>query len=223
MSVIYDVDLETAKNCGKFNLTTKIDGKKHKVYLKLHSGIEDIQESIELCRKRKDILLVEYQGDILALEKVKNNGVQINFVEEVGNNLTSEHIDNILSDFPSGLTLVLKLPNDFNNLELVYKLNKKYPNVRYLGGNLFRLRGLKVGSFGEDLLESKGIKVPKHSYLVSKEEDILPCYSDLDIEYSERSEKEVKDIVTKKRSTSPKAKRPSSSRFAVTGFSLGDF
>ena len=107
--------------------------------------------------------------------------------------------------------------------EHIYNLNKKYPEVRYYGGNLFRLDGLRLGNYDKTALESKGIKFGSYSSLTSTSKDILGYYNinNLELEFNEKSAKEVKDVLSKPKKE--KAKKPTSSRFAMGAFSLGDF
>lgn len=223
MSVVCGINLDLAKEYDRYSLSTKVEGKKHKVFFKLESGVDELQECINLASKRKDIIYVEYQGDITSIESVETNGVSVICSKEVGNNFTDEDIEYALSDLPSGITLVLCLPDDFNNLEMIYKLSKKYPKIRFSGGNLFRLDGLRLGNYDKSLLDTKGIKYGGFSHLTSNCKDILSCYniSNLDLEFNEKSAKEVKDVLSKPKKE--KTKKPTSSRFAMGAFSLGDF
>lgn len=223
MSVICGINLSLAKEYEKYNLSAKVEGKKHKVYYKLESGADELQDCINLARNRKDIVFVEFQGNIDEVENFETNGVSVIYVKEVGNNISESDIDFTLVDFPKGMTLVLSLPDDFNNLELIYKLNKMYPSVRFYGGNLFRLDGLRLGNYDKTALENKGIKFGSYSHLTSNSKDILGYYniSNLELEFNEKSVKEVKDVLSKPKKE--KAKKPTSSRFAIGAFSLGDF
>ena len=223
MSVICGINLSLAKEYEKYSLSAKVEGKKHKVYFKLESGADELQDCINLARNRKDIVFVEFQGNIDEVENIETNGVSVIYVKEVGNNISESDIDFTLVDFPKGMTLVLSLPDDFNNLELIYKLNKMYPSVRFYGGNLFRLDGLRLGNYDKTALENKGIKFGSYSHLTSNSKDILGYYniSNLELEFNEKSVKEVKDVLSKPKKE--KAKKPTSSRFAIGAFSLGDF
>lgn len=223
MSVICGINLSLAKEYEKYSLSAKVEGKKHKVYFKLESGADELQDCINLARNRKDIVFVEFQGNIDEVENIETNGVSVIYVKEVGNNISESDIDFTLVDFPKGMTLVLSLPDDFNNLELIYKLNKMYPSVRFYGGNLFRLDGLRLGNYDKTALENKGIKFGSYSHLTSSSKDILGYYniSNLELEFNEKSIKEVKDVLSKPKKE--KAKKPTSSRFAIGAFSLGDF
>ena len=223
MSIVCGINLNLAKEYDRYSLTTKVEGKKHKVYFKLESGVDELQECINIASKRKDIIYVEYQGDVTSIDSIETNGVSVVCFKEVGNNFTDEDIEYALSDLPLGVTLVLNLPDDYNNLEMVYRLSKKYPKIRFSGGNLFRLDGLRLGSYDKTILDSKGIKYGGFSYLTSNCKDILGCYniSNLELEFNEKSLKEVKDVLSKPKKE--KAKKPTSSRFAMGAFSLGDF
>lgn len=221
MAIVGAIDLNMAEMYSGKSLTAKVNGKKHKVYLKLQCNSNTLEKGIEFAHKSSNILFIEYQGFITdeALKRFGvGSGVQINYNFEVGNNFSEQDIVQLLEDIPDGITPVIRLQSDFSDLKSISELCSKYPRLRFLGGNLFRLNNLPLGNYDNILLDKKGIKYSIESYLTSEFEDILQSadITDLDITISDKPEKEVKH----NNSNKSKAKKPVSSRFA--GMFSGD-
>ena len=224
MAILSGVNLSMAKEYSKYNLTTKFEGKKHKVYLKLQCGVEDLQESIDFCKSHNDVVYIEFQGDPSSIKEIDSKGVSINFLIEAGNNLDESYIDEILNEYPSFITPVFKLPDEFSNLEYLYKLNKTYTRIRFIGGNLFRINGVNIGNYDLDCLLSKGIKVNSYSRMTKDNNDILidRNISDLDIDLVEKKKSTKGSTnISVKSNKSKSVKKPVSTRFAMNNFSLG--
>lgn len=53
-------------------------------------------------------------------------------------------------------TSLLRLPEGYSNMRVLYDMSKKYPNVRYIGGHLLGIEGIRIGRFdtGKDKMSS---------------------------------------------------------------------
>lgn len=45
------------------------------------------------------------------------------------------------------VTSLLRLPEGYSNMRVLYDMSKKYPNVRYIGGHLLGIEGIRIGRF----------------------------------------------------------------------------
>lgn len=181
MSIICKVDYATALKYKGLNLSTKYNNKKHKVYLKLIGDDFTITDSIALAKVSKNILMVEYQGlqsNSAYEELTENTGVYVGRVYDFGNNITEEDVEKIVGDTPKGVTPVIKLPDDYKDLYNIYQISKVFPTVRFCGGHLFAIEGVKVGAIGVDVLDKLQDKYPLDCYKLDGTEDVL---EDVDI------------------------------------------
>lgn len=167
MAIIVKVDYVTALSYKGKNVTTKHNGKKHKVLFKVSCDDTSIKESIELAKSSDNIIMLDYQGLTSSesyLSVTENTGVYIGKSYEFGNNFTKEDIIGVLDETPMGVTPIIKLQNDFSNLELLYKLCNEFPRIRFCGGHLFCLSDCRIGCCGIDVVEKTGIKYSIESY-----------------------------------------------------------
>lgn len=197
MSVIAVTDYSGALEYKGFNLTTKYNGKKHKVYLKVICDDFSLSECIELAKSSKNILMLEYQGMEtfpMYTQLKKDVGVYIGRVTDMGNNISDEDLLALINDTPEGVVPIVRLPDDFKNLRVVSNLSEKFPTVRFCGGNLFSVKGVKVGAVGVDLLKSKDIKFDQSAYMLSCTDDVLEDIdiNELEIETSSKPESTTK-------------------------------
>ena len=216
MAIVCTIDLNMAEMYSGKSLMAKVNGKKHKVYLQLLCNSNTLEKGIEFARKSNNILFIEYQGfvkDEALTQFGASSNIQINYNFEVGNNFSEQDILHLLEDIPDNITPVVRLQPDFADLKFISELCAKYPRLRFIGGNLFRLEGLNLGSYDKSLLDKKGIKYSIESYLTSEYEDILQSadITELNVTVSDKPEKESKQSSS---SSKPKAKKPVSSRFA---------
>lgn len=149
-------------------ITAKFENKKYRVLLRVRCDDLTLLDAIELAKKSKNIVMLEYQGtgDSMQYSALTPNmvgNVYIGRIVEFGNNISDEDIEGVLEDTPETVTPILKLPDDFSNLELVWKLCKKYEKVRFCGGCLFSIDGVRIGCCGSDILEKSGIKAQNES------------------------------------------------------------
>lgn len=188
MSIISCVDLSTASQFRGMTLKTKYNGKKHNVYFKLVCDDYTLSESIRLASGSSNILMVEYQGmDTNPMYRnLKASDVYVGRVTDFGNNLTEADLELILEDTPEGVTPIVRLQSDFSDLHLLWQLSKKFPRVRFCGGKLFGIEGVKCGVVGIDVLDKAGVKYDESSYFLSGTDDVLDVvsFTDLTIETS---------------------------------------
>lgn len=167
MAIIVKADYNVVFAYNGKKVTTKYNGKKHQVLFKLACDDTNLRESIALAKVSENIIMLDYQGlantpEYLSL--IGDTGVYIARTFEFGNNFTEADIQGVLDETPSGITPIIKLQNDFNNLELIYKLCNQFPRVRFCGGHLFCLSDCRIGCCGLDIMEKSGIKYSVDSY-----------------------------------------------------------
>ncbi len=146
-----------------------VNGKEVVLYIRLLCDEFDVMEGIDLISKNDNILLLDYVGSDfspvymgLTAEVVGDNClIKITDVEDT---LTESFVESIVADTPSGVIPVLRLPESFKDLELIYKLNQSYPNVRFCGGTLFVIDGCNIGCCGMELLKKKGVNYDLDAY-----------------------------------------------------------
>lgn len=51
------------------------------------------------------------------------------------------------TEVPEGATLLVRLDKDYCNMRELYDYSTKYPNARFIGGNLLGIPGVKIGRF----------------------------------------------------------------------------
>ena len=161
MSVICEIDYLNAKKYIGKNVSTKINNKKHKVFFKVCCDNTNFIESIDFVSKDDNFICIDYRGlsdsdDYTHLSD--NKGTYIIRVYELGNNITSDDVENVINETPKYVTPIIKLPEDFNDLRLIWEFSKHYPKVRFCGGDLFNCSGCRLGCCGLDLMRSLGIK-----------------------------------------------------------------
>lgn len=176
MSIICEVDYSTALRYKGANLTTKYNNKKHNVYLKLVCDDLSLIDGIELSKSSKNILMIDYQGldtNIAYSELTKDVGVYIGRLIDFGNNITSEDVEHIVNNTPQGVTPIINLPDDYKDMRFIWEVSKKYPTVRFCGGSLFAIDGVKLGAIGIDILDKVGAKYDVESYTINGSVDAI--------------------------------------------------
>lgn len=176
MSIICKVDYATALKYNGMNLSTKYNNKKHKVYLKLIGDDFTLTDCIALAKVSKNILMVEYQGlqsNSAYEELTENTGVYVGRVYDFGNNITEEDVEKIAEDSPKGVVPIIKLPDDYKDLYNIYQISKAHPSVRFCGGHLFAIDGVKVGAIGVDILDKLQDKYSLDCFKLDDTEDVL--------------------------------------------------
>lgn len=221
MAIICNVDYNTALEFKGYNLKGKYQNKNQQIYLRVTCDDRTLKESIDLARGSKNILMLEYQGvdseEVNTVLSANTEGVYIGKVFDFGNNIKETDIENLVADLPVCVVPIISLPDDFKDLELLYHLSKKFPNVRFCGGQLFSISGVKVGAIGVDTLAKRGIKFSEESYRLSGTKDVIECvdFDSLTIEKTTKAEKTTK----KKKGNS---KTPNKAKKKARGISMSD-
>ena len=208
MAIVCPVNYEVAQSYKGYNLKTTYNNKKTPVYLKLMCDNTNLKESIDLARGSKNILMVEYQG-IDSGDLEIDNSVYVGKIIDFGNDLRIEDVDRLVNSFSDNLVSVIKLPPDFTDLELLYNISLKYPQIRFCGGELFAIAGVKVGVIGVDILDSRGIKFNVDSYYLKGDDYALPV---VDIETLEIDTTGKGDVKKKKAKKDGKSQSASSAK-----------
>lgn len=197
MSIICKVDYATALKYKGMNLFTKYNNKKHKVYLKLIGDDFTLTDCIALAKVSKNILMVEYQGlqsNSAYEELTENTGVYVGRVYDFGNNITEEDVEKIAEDSPKGVVPIIKLPDDYKDLYNIYQISKAHPSVRFCGGHLFAIDGVKVGAIGIDILDKLQDKYSLDCFKLDDTEDVLESVdiNELEIDTTTKPERAKK-------------------------------
>lgn len=203
MSVVCNVSVAEAKAYRGVSIKAKYNGKKQQVLLRLLCDETNVKEAVDLARVSKNVAMLEYQGndEYKALSLMRNTGVYIGRVFNCGNNIDESELERLVDDVPQCVTPIIYFPDDFSDLELVWKLAQKFPNVRFCGGKLFAIEGIKIGAVGLDTLDKAGIKYEEESYIIDGTMDVIDSvsFSDLsEIETSAKAEVKQKSVGLKK-------------------------
>lgn len=222
MSIISTVDYNTATQYKNCVLSTKHNGKKHKVYLRMICDEFTLASGLELVRVCPSIVAIEYVGQN-ECDVYKNLGVANKFfvyrVFDYGENITFEDVDVVLDSVPSGVVPVIHLPETFTNIELLHRICQVKPKVRFYGGNLFCIDGVRVGCIGMDFIQKHGIKYNPEDYYIGNEKDALECLdiNSIKLEINVKSVKEQKKT-TKSTSNSGGSSQPKKKKQPAMSF-----
>lgn len=192
MSVLVKVGYETASNFRGKGVGTKVGNKKHQVYFKLYCDDTNLKECLDLARHSANVVMLEYQGIPLALENENIEGVYITQVHDYGMNLCEEDVRDVVETTPKGVTPVIRLPLEYNDMQFIYNMSQKYSQIRFCGGTVFCLDGCRLGCCGRDILDSKGIKYNENQYIHEGCCCALETLNEEDVELVESKVKEKK-------------------------------
>lgn len=165
MALLVKSCFDTASKFQGKGVTTKIGKKKHQVYFKVYCDDTSVVQAIDLACKSSNIVMLEYQGNPSELEGIDTKGVYIAVVHDFGMDISLKDIEMVKSEIPDGVTFIVKLPNEFNDMQFIMEVNSIYKDIRFCGGTMFCLEGCKLGCCGKDILDKKGIKYPEDVYL----------------------------------------------------------
>lgn len=214
MSVICSVDLVTAEKYKGASLKAKYNGKKQAVYLKIICDDLTLYEAIEVARNNRNVLAVEYCGmDTNPVYLgLKNTGVYVGRVTDFGNDITVDDIQRIVQSTPEGVTPIIRLQPDFNDLYKIWYFCNQFSRVRFCGGNLFSVDGVRCGMIGVDILSRLGLKFDDSCYALGQRDDVFDTVNidELTIEKSVKAESTSKKTksTTKSSKTSKSVKKP---------------
>ena len=164
-SIIVKCDLATAKEYTGKSVVAKVGKKKHSVAFRVTADDFTIDEAVELAKRDSNIIMVNYIGSQENIKGVSPNGVYVAWSMEVGNDLTEDDIVKYLAETPEGVSLIVKVPEDYNNIRFLCDMLDKYDNLRICGGSLFCFDGYKFGCCGRDICAMKGVSFSEDSYI----------------------------------------------------------
>lgn len=160
--MIAKINLEGAKSYPRNSrLITKVGNRNKVVVFEVSVDNTDIQEAIDFASGNKNIVSLVYEGTeqyFMMLSELNSKGVNIAKVERVSMDVDEQYIVELLKILPSWATLVVDLPEEFNNMEFICNICSKFDRVRFSGGYLFDMKGARLGICGKDVLEPLGIK-----------------------------------------------------------------
>ena len=210
MAILINTDVDTVKEYRNKTVFAKVANKKQQIVFKINADASSFDEAVAESKANKNVAMIEFQGsaDFLNEKELDDSNVYVGVIHNVGSDITEEDIQNVLSWFPSWVTVIFKLPEDYKDIYFLHKMCEKYSRVRFAGGVLFDIDGVRVGCVGFDTLRKMDVKVPK---------DDLIKYDCIDVIPTERSleELDLKVVVGKvintagrSKSSTPKEKKP---------------
>lgn len=206
MSIVCSVDYQTAQKYKGKTLSTKYNNKKHRVYLKLHADDATLAECVELAKQSKNILMVSYQGtgSWEQYDWLSNlRGVYVGYpLDDFGVDVSEDDILRAVDGIPSSITPIICLPKSFTDIEFLWRVSKKCPRLRFSGGTLFAIDGIKVGEIGIDILERENAKFGVDSYRLRSGVDVLEDVNISQIEIDTSGKAESTSTQRKPKSTS---------------------
>lgn len=165
MSMIVKADLSEIKEYTGKSVSAKIGKKSHPVLFRVNVDNFSVEEAIDVAKRDSNIVMLNYIGSPAGLANIDTKGVYITFSVEVGNDVSEEDIVKYIADIPEGVTLVVKLPEEFKNIRFAYEMSQKYDKVRFCGGCLFCFDECRFGCLGRDICTQKGIKFDDTEYI----------------------------------------------------------
>lgn len=159
--VIVRTDLDRAKSFYGKGALTKYANKEQQVLFRVTVDDFNFEEALECYKNDANIVMLEYEGTDDYLENVSKEkcaGVYITKCVDVGTDVMDKDIDKIMLSIPSCIVVVIRLPQEFNDMKFIKDMCDKYSNIRFCGGTIFRLDGVRVGCCGADILHKYKIK-----------------------------------------------------------------
>ena len=160
MSLIVKTDVNTASQYKVGNISTKYNGKKHKVLFRVFCDDVNIKDAIQLSKESSNIVGIVYQGlsnDLSSLASLVSPNVNLLKEYNFGSNITLSDVKGIVEQTPSFITPIIILPESFTDLHLIYDLCSQCENVRFTGGKLFPVDGVRIGYCSQAQLEKHGV------------------------------------------------------------------
>lgn len=203
MQILASCSLEEASRFnGKLLLPNEDAKKPDKVFLNI---IADGRESVDVFKKVDEIPSVKcitFVGEGVSYVPTRYEGSV--FVEKTLQEALSESYG-----YPSGVVVLVRLPKDFPNgiynMRTVYELSIKNPNMRFIGGNILGIEGIRVGRFDSGK--------EKMSLVFS---DIYDTFVEVDLgdlsgiqEIVKKTRRRAEHIIKEKKSKAPKEKKVS--------------
>lgn len=200
MAIVVKTNIETAVQYASGSVETDSFKKKQQVFFKVTVNDYDLKRAVDFAKTDDNIIMIKYEGDPvnISVENIDFTGVYVAREFEVTSNFELEDMEHIMEKVPNGMHAIIKLPADYNNMELLYQIQEQYKNVRFCGGYLFNTGEIKLGCIGKDIADAKGIRYKKGNYLCEG----CACVCDTFEEYEVNLHLvEKKRVVVKKKST----------------------
>ena len=132
----------------------EVDGKKVNFFMVINVDESNIAEAVDRFGSSKGVVAFKFTGapeflqDSTLIRSVEKPIILSIELAEV--NIID--IQQTMIKYPQNVRVVFTLPKEFINMRFVHDESKKYPNIRFEGGNLLRLAGCKIGAIGvEDI------------------------------------------------------------------------
>lgn len=167
---------------------------------------------------RVSINVVVEDGDVGVYKKLSGSEKCITFVNHPIDFCPTEYEGKVFNEFSlddlmngrvtevNGVVTLIRLDKDFSNMRTLYSYNKKYPSIRFIGGNLLGIEGVNIGRY--DAGKEKMSPVFNEMY-----DTFLECsLEDLDNiqEVIKRNKKKISGMSEKKKgSGKAREKKPS--------------
>lgn len=203
MQILASCSLEEASRFnGKLVLPNEDAKKPDKVFLNI---IADGRESVDVFKKVDEIPSVKcitFVGEGVSYVPTRYEGSV--FVEKTLQEALSESYG-----YPSGVVVLVRLPKDFPNsiynMRTVYELSIKNPNMRFIGGNILGIEGIRVGRFDSGKEKMSSVFSDIYDTFVEVDLDDL---SDIQ-EIVKKTRRRAEHIMKEKKSKAPKEKKVS--------------
>lgn len=159
--MLVKIDLDEAKAFGRNRLITKVGNKKKQVLMMINVDNTNIKDAIEFAVGNPSVSALIYEGTeqyFSLLSELDTKGVYICKVEQFGDDVSEEGINQLLEILPKWATLVVDLPEEYKNMEFICSMCEKHPRVRFSGGYLFNFKDSRLGICGDDILDKLGVK-----------------------------------------------------------------
>lgn len=199
MAVVARCDLETAKAMRNKGISTRVDNKNHKVYLVTECDDSNVEEVVQALKSGVSVIGIEYIGSSLNMNYLSLNedvvgSLYIYKKELFGSNVTEEDIKRFYEETPSGVVPVVSLPEDFTDLKSLVDFTSKYPRLRFCGDGLIEVCNLRLGCYGRDIFEKRGIKIGSDTLETFDGGNGLKTvmYNDLNCDITDKPEKTIR-------------------------------
>lgn len=209
MSIIVKADLSLVTQYTGKSVVAKIGKKKFPVVFRVTVDDFSVEEAINTAKRDSNILMLNYVGSQGGLSQINPQGVYIAWIAEVGNDVSEEDIQKYIDTTPEGVTLVVKVPEDYKNIRFLYEMSEKYQNIRFCGGCLFCFDECKFGCCGKDICTARGIKFDDTEYIKEGCSCAIPAFDIADVELS------VTTAKNKSKSSSSSSKKSKPSKVAM--------
>lgn len=118
-----------------------VDGKSVSLHVRLQADDTNIEEAIKLAQTRDCVVSVDYIGTSTGVQAVEIPKDVLVIVTREGV-IPDEELDN-LNPF---VRYVCEVEDNFSDMELVYNISQKHPNVFFNMGHFLALEGCNIGS-----------------------------------------------------------------------------